>query len=161
MAGGVAHLDERRRVESRELLGPRIFTTTPILDGPHPVWPHSIELSDPDQAEALVKQFVQDRYDQIKVYNGIPLEAYAALMDSADAHHLKIVGHVPFSVGIASALAAGQYSIEPQRGYDFDGVRPQALMMSGGRNEERFSSWQRMGEERMRDLVQKTVAAKA
>jgi hypothetical protein len=62
-------------------------------------------------------------------------------------------------VGIDAALAAGQYSIEHQRGYDYDSVRPQALLLNGGRNAERFSSWQRMSDDRMRDLVRKTVAA--
>jgi hypothetical protein len=162
MAGNPAHLDERQRVDKGTLLGPRIFTATPIVDGPKPVWPAiSVTLSAPEEAEDLVTSFVRAGYDQIKVYNGISLEAYAALLDSASRHHLRLVGHVPFSVGIMGALAGGQYSIEHQRGYDFDGLRPQALMEDGGRNVERFGSWQRMTEIRMKELVQATVNAGA
>jgi imidazolonepropionase-like amidohydrolase len=159
MSGSDAHLDYRRRVESGELVGPRIFTTTNLVDGPKPVWKLSIAMSDPARAEELVAGFVRDGYDQIKIYNELPREVYAALFDAAARNGLRVVGHVPFSVGIDAALAAGQYSIEHQRGYDYDGVRPQALLLNGGRNAERFGSWQRMSDDRMRDLVRKTVAA--
>jgi imidazolonepropionase-like amidohydrolase len=159
MVGSEAHLDYRRRVEAGEILGPRIFTATNTVDGPNPVWPSSIRMSDPAEAEQLVEGFVAAGYDQIKIYNELPREVYAALFDAAARHGIKVVGHVPFSVGIDAALAAGQYSIEHQRGYDYDGVRPQALALNGGRNAERFSSWQRMSDDRMRDLVRKTVAA--
>jgi imidazolonepropionase-like amidohydrolase len=158
MAGGPKHVEYRRRVASGEVLGPRIFTATNVVDGPNAVWSFAIRMSEPAEAEALVEGFVRDGYDQIKVYNELPRAAYAALLDAAARNGIRVVGHVPFSVGIDSALAAGQYSIEHQRGYDFDGVRPQALVRDGGRNAERFGSWTRMSDERMRDLVRKTVA---
>jgi imidazolonepropionase-like amidohydrolase len=159
MVGSDAHIEYRRRVAEGELVGPRVFTATNTVDGPNPVWPFSIRMSDPVQAEQLVESFVREGYDQIKIYNELPREVYAALFDAAAAHGIRVVGHVPFSVGIDAALAAGQYSIEHQRGYDYDGVRPQALARNGGRNAERFSSWQRMSDDRMRDLVRKTVEA--
>jgi imidazolonepropionase-like amidohydrolase len=159
MSGSDAHLDYRRRVASGELLGPRIVTATNIVDGPKPVWPNAIKMSDPAAADELVAGFVRDGYDQIKIYNELPREVYAALFDAAARRGIRVVGHVPFSVGIDAALAAGQYAIEHQRGYDYDAVRPQALVLNGGRNAERFSSWQRMSDDRMRDLVRKTVAA--
>ncbi len=159
MAGSPDHLDLRARVAAGEITGPRIFTTTPIIDGANPVWPFAVKLTEASQAGALVEGFVSQGYDQVKVYNGLTLEAYAALMDAAAKRGIRVVGHVPLSVGIGGALAAGQYSIEHQRGYDFDGVRPQALILNGGRNAERFGSWQHMSDERMRELVAKTVAA--
>ncbi len=159
MAGSPDHLDLRSRVAAGEITGPRVFTTTPIIDGANPVWPFAVRLTEASQADALVKGFVRQGYDQVKVYNGLTLEAYAALMDAAAKRGIRVVGHVPFAIGIDGAIAAGQYSIEHQRGYDFDGVRPQALVLNGGRNAERFSSWQHMSVERMRDLVAKTVAA--
>ena len=159
MSGSDGHLEYRRRVAASELVGPRIVTATNIVDGPKPVWPSAIKISDPAEAEDLVQGFVRDGYDQIKIYNELPREVYAALFDAAARHGIRVVGHVPFSVGIDEALAAGQYSIEHQRGYDYDGVRPQALIQNGGRNAERFSSWQRMSDDRMRDLVRKTVAS--
>jgi len=159
MSGSEAHLEYRRRVAAGELVGPRIFTTTNLVDGPKPVWPSSIPISDSAGVDELVTKFVRDGYDQIKIYNELPRDVYAALLDAAAKSGIRVVGHVPFSVGIDAALAAGQYSIEHQRGYDYDGVRPQALIRNGGRNAERFSSWQRMSDDRMRDLVRKTVAA--
>ncbi len=161
MAGSPDHLDLRARVAAGEITGPRIFTTTPIIDGAHPVWPFAVRLTEASEAGPLVDGFVSQGYDQVKVYNGLTLEAYAGLMDAAAKRGIRVVGHVPLSIGIDGALAAGQYSIEHQRGYDFDGVRPQALVLNGGRNAQRFSSWQHMSDDRMHDLIQRTVAAGA
>src|SRR5258708_5837639 len=137
MAGSPDHLDLRARVAAGEIIGPRIFTTTPIIDGANPVWPFAAKLTEASQADSLVEGFVRQGYDQVKVYNGLTLEAYAALMDAAAKRGIRVVGHVPFAIGIDGAIAAGQYSIEHQRGYDFDGVRPQALILNGGRKAER------------------------
>jgi imidazolonepropionase-like amidohydrolase len=159
MAGSDAHLEYRRRVEAGELVGPRIFTVTNIVDGPNPVWPSSIRASEPADADGLVESFLAAGYDQIKIYNGLPRDVYGALFDAAARRGIRIVGHVPFSIGIDGALEAGQYSIEHQRGYDYDGVRKEALEQNGGRNAERFGSWQKMSDDRMRELVRRTVAA--
>jgi imidazolonepropionase-like amidohydrolase len=159
MAGSPEHLDYRRRVADVDLLGPRIYTTTQVVDGPNPVWPFAVKMGDPAEAEPFVAQAVHDGYDQVKIYNELPRAVYAALFDASVRHGIKVVGHVPFSVGIDAALAAGQYSIEHQRGYDYDFVRPQALLQNGGRNAERFGSWQQMSDDRMRDLVRKTLVA--
>ncbi|HJS74371.1 MAG TPA: hypothetical protein VJ921_08800, partial [Vicinamibacteria bacterium] len=58
MAGSDAHLEYRRRVEGAELVGPRIFTATNIVDGPNPVWPSSIRASGPAAADKLVESFL-------------------------------------------------------------------------------------------------------
>jgi imidazolonepropionase-like amidohydrolase len=159
MAGSAAHLGYAHRVAAGELVGPRIFTATNIVDGPNPVWAWSIKLGEGADVDDLVAGFVRDGYHQIKVYNELPRQVYAALFDAAAKHGVPVVGHVPFSIGIDAALAARQHSIEHFRGYDYDAVRPQALLLDGGRNAERFSSWMRISDERMRDLVAKTVAA--
>jgi imidazolonepropionase-like amidohydrolase len=159
MAGSPAIIGFKRRITSGQLLGPRLYVATPLIDGPKPVFPTAIKVSDDTDVGALVNGFVADGYDQIKVYNGLPRIAYAHLLDQAAERHIPVVGHVPFSVGVEGALAGKQYSIEHFRGYDFDGVSPQALIANGGRNAERFGSWIRMSDDRMRELVRKTVAA--
>lgn len=159
MSGSPALLEYRRQILADTLLGPRIFSATNVVDGANQVWPFAFRMDRPDQAEPFVAAAVRDGYDQIKVYHELSREVYAALFDAAEKHKIKVVGHVPFSVGIDGALASGQYSIEHQRGYDFDAVRPQAFAINHGLNAERLSSLQRMSDERMRDLVRKTVAA--
>src|SRR5215472_1818051 len=77
MAGSPDHLDLRTRVAAGEITGPRIFTTTPIIDGAHPVWPFAVKLTEAAQAGPLVDRFVSEGDDQVKVYNGLTLEAYA------------------------------------------------------------------------------------
>ena len=68
MSGSDTHVEYRRRVAAGELVGPRIATATNIVDGPKPVWPSAIQMSDPAEAEELVQGFVRGGYDQIKIY---------------------------------------------------------------------------------------------
>ena len=70
-----------------------------------------------------MQSFKEQGYDTIKVYNGLGRDAYFAIVVAARAAEMKVVGHVPFSVGIWGALGAGQYSIEHFRGYDFNPAR--------------------------------------
>jgi imidazolonepropionase-like amidohydrolase len=159
MRGSDAHRDYRRLVQDGSVTGPRIFTTTNFIDGPDGTWSRSLVVTTADEARAAVEQAVSAGYDQVKVYHSLSPEAYAAIMETAARLGIRAVGHVPLSVGIDAALAARQYSIEHLRGYDFDGVRPEALTLDGGRNAERFTALQRMSPGRMRQLAAATASA--
>src|SRR5581483_1964846 len=48
----------------------------------------------------------------IKVYDGIPRDAYFAIADEAKKQGIPFVGHVPIAITTMEASAAGQKSIE-------------------------------------------------
>lgn len=50
MWGRMLHLSIREQFESNKLLGPRLFTTGPITDGPSPRWPGSVVVSTEQEA---------------------------------------------------------------------------------------------------------------
>ncbi len=155
MSGSPFHLALRRELDSGSMLGPRFFTTTPIVDGDPAVWPFATKLKDAAQARDLVQSFKASGYDTIKVYNGLSRDAYAALVVAAREAHMKIVGHVPFSIGVWGALAMGQYSIEHFRGYDFNpNMAPGASSASN-----RFAWWQSLTDEDLHRLARATADA--
>ncbi|MFB3065224.1 MAG: amidohydrolase family protein [Planctomycetota bacterium] len=117
MWGNPMHLRWRREIEAGERLGPRIFTTGPLLDGKPPLWQGSTIVETAEQAAAAVAEQKQAGYDAIKVYNGLKPEAYAALVEAAAAQGLPVYGHVPKAVGIEGVLKARQGSIEHLTGY--------------------------------------------
>jgi len=58
--------------------------------------------------------FLASRWDLdfVKIYNGIPREAYFAFMEEAKSVGLSAAGHVPYAVSVIEASDAGQRSIE-------------------------------------------------
>lgn len=158
-AGTDAHFDYEHKLEQGEWVGPRLFFTSPPLEGEKNVWPFSPRITDPAHVEPLYVQYAAKGYWGVKLYHTISREVYDAAITAADRHGLFVVGHVPFEVGIEGALEARQHSIEHLRGYDFDGIAADELSADGGRSAKRFSAFARMSDARMQELVDKTIAA--
>ncbi len=92
--------------------GPRIHAAGPWVDGPHPVNPGSIAVSNASDARAAVDSLVAQGVDFIKVYSLLPRDAYVAIADEAHRKGIPFAGHVPETVTAWEASEAGQRSIE-------------------------------------------------
>lgn len=97
---------------SNEDPSPTIYLGSPIIDGPNPVWPESIVVTDEAQGREVVEQQREHGADFIKVYSRLSRNAYFAIADEANKCHIPFEGHVPESVTAAEASDAGQKSIE-------------------------------------------------
>lgn len=109
MLGHPSHLDLRRRVESGALVGPRIWTSGPSVNGN--------SVSTPDSA---VRTAVHQRtmgYDFIKIHPGLTRTVFDSLDASADRAGITFAGHVPVDVGLRRALEARYWSIDHLDGY--------------------------------------------
>jgi imidazolonepropionase-like amidohydrolase len=92
---------------------PRLYAAGMILDGPRPVQAEvSIAVADAAEARAAVDQLADEGADFIKVYTLLPREAFLAAADEARKRGLRIVGHLPASVSVDEAIAAGMSDIE-------------------------------------------------
>lgn len=101
--GRPEHLTLRRRIESDELLGPRLFTSGPSLRGP----PGSYE-----EGREAVRRQEERGYGFIKVYSFLPAAAYRGVIAEAGARQMPVVGHaVRAAGGIEAALASGQHVV--------------------------------------------------
>ena len=117
MAGSPRTIDLRERIAHGELLGPTIRTTGPFVDGPRPRWEASDVVATKADAERVIADEAAAGYDFVKVYNGLSVDEYDAVMAAARAHGLRVVGHVPFAVPLQHVLDSGQASIEHLMGY--------------------------------------------
>lgn len=117
MWGAPRHLMWRREIEAGARLGPTIYTTGPIIDGAPPIWNGSVVVETAEDAERVVAAQKRAGYDFVKVYSMLSRDAYGALVAAAGRHGMKVVGHVPASVGLDGAFAAKQTSIEHLTGY--------------------------------------------
>ena len=93
-------------------LGPRIYSTGPITDGDPPQWPIARVVKTPADAIHAVESDKAAGYLGIKVYDGLPLPLYDAIVAAAAVARFDVVGHVPDAVGLTRAIAANQWTIE-------------------------------------------------
>lgn len=114
MGGDFQKLFEwREAVASGRLLGPRIVSGGPVIDGPNPANPdHAIAVSSVEEGKQAVDFLKRNGADFIKVYDGVPRGAYWAIAEEAKKQGLPFVGHIPSAVTMAEASNAGQKSVE-------------------------------------------------
>ena len=99
---------------------PRMIGAGHILDGPTPFWPGSMVAGTADEARAAVDSLHAKGADFIKVYNGLPREAYMAAIDEAKKIGTYVAGHVPDAVSVTEASDLGQRTIEHLTGVALD-----------------------------------------
>jgi imidazolonepropionase-like amidohydrolase len=105
-------LDWRRRIGAADLLGPRIYTAGPLLDGAPPVRPDNTVVRTADEARVAVEEQATLGYDFIKIYSALSIEAFGGIVEAAGTRRLPVAGHVPRAVGLDAALASHLSSIE-------------------------------------------------
>ncbi len=104
MQGNPSHLPLRQRVESGEIVGPRLYLSSPPLSGSN--------ATDATIAERLVRDAKQVGYDHLKVHENLSKDAYDAIVRTAREVGLPWGGHVSVHVGVYGALAAKQSTID-------------------------------------------------
>lgn len=116
MLGHPSHLELRQKVNSGEILAPRIFTSSPSLNGN--------TVATPGAADSLVTAYANAGYDFLKIHPGIPLDPFDTLVARAREAGIPFAGHVPVAVGIRHALESGYASIDHVDGF-LEGLVPE------------------------------------
>jgi hypothetical protein len=112
MMFGVKKPSELRARLAKEAVAPDVIIGSIIVDGDPPVWPGSMVIHKPGDARRAVDEIKESGADFVKIYNGIPRDAYFALADEARKQNISFVGHLPFEIRASEASDAGQRSIE-------------------------------------------------
>ncbi len=112
MMFGVKKPNELRARLAEESAAPQVIVGSIIVDGDPPVWPGSIVIHKPSDALRAVDEIKASGADFVKIYSGIPRDAYFALADEAHKQNIPFVGHLPFEIRASEASDAGQRSIE-------------------------------------------------
>ncbi|HXB24083.1 MAG TPA: amidohydrolase family protein [Gemmatimonadaceae bacterium] len=107
-------------------------------------WKQDIAIANPDEGRAAVDTAIARGADFIKVYSGLSRESFLAIADESKRRGISFAGHVPDSVSLDDASAAGQASMEhlikfldvcstraPEIAHQHSGVRPRLAMLNG------------------------------
>ena len=104
MLGTSEHLALRDDVASGAVLGPRIYTSGPSINGN--------SIPSPDSARRAVRHQAEAGYDFLKIHPGLTRAEYEALVEEANAVGIRWAGHVSADVGLHRALETGQATID-------------------------------------------------
>jgi imidazolonepropionase-like amidohydrolase len=109
----------RDELNRGETLGPEMIATSAMLDGFPPSIPSiALGIKTPEEGRAAVREHAAAGADEIKVYAKLDKDVFLAIVDEAQKYGLKVVGHVPDTIYLEDAAAAGQRSIEHWFGFE-------------------------------------------
>lgn len=107
MAGDTLALGWREAVAAGRLVGPRIVTAGPLIDGKPRIWTFGLEVTDPATIDSLIKRQKDAGYDFVKVYSRLRPEVFDAIVAAASKYGIEVSGHVPQDVPLTHAIASG------------------------------------------------------
>lgn len=132
----------RADTASGKMIGPRMVISGPMLDGPVPEFPSSVQIKNAADGRKAVDDLVKAGADFIKFQSLIPRDGYFSAVDEAKKLGIVFVGHVPDAVRAVEASNAGQKSIEHLTGV-FEGcstVEDELMKQPRGPGRGRFLS---------------------
>jgi len=115
MLGDPYHLDLKQMAIEGNILSPRIYTSSPSLNG--------TSIPTKDEAIQKITQYQKEGYDFLKIHPGISLDVWQAVESTAKEVGIPFSGHVPIDVGIQRALDAQYATIDHLDGY-IEGLVP-------------------------------------
>ena len=128
----------RSEIESGRLIGPRIYTSGPMLDGPKPRFPSSVAIATPDDARRAVADLKRRGADFIKLQSLVSRDAVFAIADEAKKQRIPFEGHVPDSVSASEMSEAGMKSFEHLIGIFEGSSLVEDEFLQGNKTEARF-----------------------
>ncbi|EON76537.1 Amidohydrolase precursor [Lunatimonas lonarensis] len=116
MLGNPVHLELRDKARKREIVSPRIYTSSPSLNG--------TTVRTPEEAASKVSAYAADGYDFLKLHPGIRLHVFDEIVRTANEKGIPYAGHVSNLVRIRHALINKYQTIDHVDGF-LEGLVPE------------------------------------
>lgn len=106
------HLALRDKINTGELLGPIIYTSSSPLTSKDDNDLEKIQIQSPDHGREVVKRLKAEGYDFIKTYNRLDSATFEAILDAAGKENMPIAAHPSFEVDYSFHFQKGISTIE-------------------------------------------------
>lgn len=104
MLGHPSHLTLRSKIQSGEIVGPRLYTSGPSFSG--------ASVKTPEEGIEKVKSQKQAGYDFMKMHPGLSKTNFEAVVKTAKEVGMTFGGHVSFNVGVWRSAEVGYATID-------------------------------------------------
>ena len=134
MWGEPSLLTLTQAVEAGEVPGPRMINAGRMVDGTPAIHFGTVELTDPAQAEDLMKSQIDAGYDFVKIYSRMSPEVFEAVDAASQATGIPYAGHLPRAVPLSRGLASRMrtmehfYGVFEEAAIDFPDPQPNFFM---------------------------------
>lgn len=125
MLGHPGHLTLREAAKEGRIISPRIFTSSPSLNGN--------SVTSKEEAVQKVGAYQKAGYDFLKIHPGIQLDVFDQIVATANEVDIPFAGHVPVAVGIRHALESKYASIDHVDGF-LEGLVPESAQVDPTEN---------------------------
>ncbi|WP_425237533.1 amidohydrolase family protein [Ulvibacterium sp.] len=125
MLGHPSHLELREKAKTGVITSPRIFTSSPSLNGN--------TVTSREEAISKVTAYQKAGYDFLKIHPGIQLEVFDQIVRTSNEVGIQFAGHVPVDVGIRHALKSKYASIDHVDGF-LEGLVPETANVKPDQN---------------------------
>jgi hypothetical protein len=106
-------MEWKQQVESKELVGPTIFSAGPKIDGNNATWAGSLVVEAEDDIIVALDSLEALKVDFVKLYDSrISGELYLKTIQEATKRDMITSGHMPFTVELEKTLDSGIGAIE-------------------------------------------------
>jgi imidazolonepropionase-like amidohydrolase len=100
-------------INSRFIVGPRLYYSGPKLDGPEARWEGSLEVQNADEVSAALDSLESMSAHYVKIYDStLDADTYMEILKQTEQRGLKVTGHMPMTVMLDDAIEAGLDGIE-------------------------------------------------
>jgi Amidohydrolase family len=114
--GALLPLETQKRiaadVEAGRMSGPRVILSGAWIDASPGSWPGMFLANTPTEGRARVNEIKEQGWAAVKSYSMLGEETYLAIADEAKRRNIALVGHIPESVTLGTAIKAGQNGME-------------------------------------------------
>jgi imidazolonepropionase-like amidohydrolase len=113
MRGTETALGMRLRSNVGRIVGPRVLTAGPLVDGEPPIWPGPATqvVTTKEDARAIVDMHCRAGFDFVKIYNNLSPDLLGEIVKGAHGCGIPVAGHLPRQPvrenGLTRALDAG------------------------------------------------------
>jgi len=109
MIGHHSHMELKKKIDSGEITGPRIFAAGQSLNG------GSVE--NPEMGAQMVREQKSAGFDHLKLHPGLDMPKFLAIANTAKEVDIMFGGHISLDVGLVNSLNHGYRSVEHMDGY--------------------------------------------
>ncbi|MEN3333247.1 MAG: hypothetical protein V7641_2612 [Blastocatellia bacterium] len=102
----------RSEITGGQIIGPRILTPGPFVDGPQAASHVVLPVSNEEEARQAVRQLKTQGVDFIKVQAALTLTLWRAVLDEARRLNIPVAGHIPERISAFDVARSTQRSIE-------------------------------------------------
>lgn len=138
------------RTARGEVVGPFIYSSGQLIDGPNSFWGPQVVVETPEQVRERVRQDAAAGYMAVKLYSQLSPGQFHAGVEEARAHNLQVYAHVPASMTLEDVLGLHIDNIEHLDGFD---------RSLGGEGQGAHARWAASPVERMAPLAQRVAAS--